>query len=156
MIWELDVRSFQLMGTFRAPGLSLIRSGGPDLRPEAHRSEWMESMYTYAAGRRRPTRRHVDTQDSSAASSTEHRGGAQNGGRPVEASGPVPYILRFLVATMYGIRVALGHESRTFGYPDPTLHVPTNPTAWTVSTTSRGQFRSTEVAERPPGTPQAW
>ena len=28
------------------------------------------------------------------------------------------YILRFLVATMYGIRVALGHESRTFGYPD--------------------------------------
>ena len=56
---------------------------------------------------------------------------------------------------MYGIRVALGHKSRTFGYPDPTLHVPTNPTAWTVSTTSRGQFRSTEVAERPPGTPQA-
>ena len=67
----------------------------------------------------------------------------------------MPYILRFLVATMYGIRVALGHKSRTFGYPDPTLHVPTNPTAWTVSTTSRGQFRSTEVAERSPGTPQA-
>ena len=56
---------------------------------------------------------------------------------------------------MYGIRVALGHKSRTFGYPDTTLHVPTNPTAWTVSTTSRGQFRSTEVAERSPGTPQA-
>ena len=65
------------------------------------------------------------------------------------------YILRFLVATMYGIRVALGHESRTFGYPDTTLLVPTNPTAWTVSTTSRGQFRSTEVAERSRGTPQA-
>jgi len=56
---------------------------------------------------------------------------------------------------MYGIRVALGHESRTFGYPYTTLLVPTNPTAWTVSTTSRGQFRSTEVAERSPGTPQA-
>ena len=38
---------------------------------------------------------------------------------------------------MYGIRVALGHESRTFGYPDTTLLVPTNPTTWTVSTTSR-------------------
>ena len=49
---------------------------------------------------------------------------------------------------MYGIRVALGHELRTFGYPDTTLLVPTNPTAWTVSTTSRGQFRSTEVASR--------
>ena len=66
----------------------------------------------------------------------------------------MPYILRVLVPPMYGIRVALGHESRTFGYPDPTLHVPTNPTAWTVSTTSRGQFRSTEVAERSPGTPR--
>ena len=54
----------------------------------------------------------------------------------------MPYILRVLVPPMYGIRVALGHKSRTFGYPDTTLHVPTNPTAWTVSTTSRGQFRS--------------
>ena len=80
---------------------------------------------------------------------------AQNVGRAIEASGPVPYILRVLVPPVYGIRVAFGHKSRTFGYPDPTLHVPTNPTAWTVSTTSRGQFRSTEVAERSPGTPQA-
>jgi len=83
-------------------------------------------------------------------------GGRRNHGRPVEASGPVPYILRVLVPPMYGIRDALGHKSRTFGYPDTTLHVPTNPTAWTVSTTSRGQFRSAEVAERSPGTPQAW
>ena len=119
MIWELNVRFLQLAVTSRAPGLSRIRSGGPDLCPEAHRSEWMESMYTYAAGRRRPTRRHVDTQDSSAASSTEHRGGAQNGGRPVEASGP--YILMVLVPPMYGIWVASGHESRTSGHPDTTL-----------------------------------
>ena len=44
VIWELNVRFLQLTVTSRAPGSSLIRSGGPDLRPEVHRSKWMESL----------------------------------------------------------------------------------------------------------------
>ena len=50
VVWGFHVRLLQLTVTSRAPGFGLIRSGGPDLRPEAHRSEWMESMYTYASG----------------------------------------------------------------------------------------------------------
>ena len=53
-----------------------------------------------------------------------HGGVGQNGGRPFEASGPVPYILRVSIGPLYGIRVAFAHESRTFDLPGTTAGHP--------------------------------